>query len=36
MVALPKFSVKNVGWTAYLSDTEKNSFGLFQMDANAA
>ncbi len=36
MVALPKFAVKGLGWTAYLVDPEKNSFGLFQVDANAA
>ena len=36
MIALPKFAVKGVGWTAYLIDTEKNIFGLFQEDANAA
>ena len=35
MVALPKFAVKAMGWTAYLIDTEKNIFGLFQEDANA-
>ena len=35
IVALPKFAVKGMGWTAYLVDTEKNIFGLFQEDANA-
>lgn len=35
-VALPKFAVKGMGWTAYLIDTEKNIFGLFQQDAAAA
>ena len=35
MVALPKFAVKDLGWTAYLIDTEKNTFGLFQEDPNA-
>ena len=36
LVALPKFPVKAIGWTAYLIDTEKNVFGLFQQDAGAA
>ena len=36
MVALPKFAIKGLGWTAYLIDTEKNIFGLFQEDASAA
>ena len=36
LVALPNFAVKGLGWTAYLIDTEKNIFGLFQEDANAA
>jgi uncharacterized protein len=35
IVALPKFAVKAMGWTAYLVDTEKNVFGLFQEDAGA-
>lgn len=35
IVALPKFAVKGMGWTAYLIDTEKNVFGLFQEDAAA-
>ena len=35
IVALPKFAVKGMGWTAYLIDTEKNIFGLFQEDAAA-
>ena len=34
-MALPKFAVKGLGWTAYLIDTEKNVFGLFQEDATA-
>src|SRR3954470_4542779 len=33
LVALPKFAIKTLGWTAYLIDTEKNIFGLFQEDA---
>jgi predicted enzyme related to lactoylglutathione lyase len=36
MVAMAKFAVKGMGWTAYLIDTEKNVFGLFQKDAEAA
>jgi predicted enzyme related to lactoylglutathione lyase len=28
--------VKGMGWTSYLIDTEKNIFGLFQQDDNAA
>ena len=36
LVAMAKFAVKGLGWTAYLIDTEKNIFGLFQEDANAA
>ena len=36
VVALPKFAVKQMGWTAYLVDTEKNIFGLFQEDPKAA
>ena len=35
VLALPKFAVKQMGWTAYLVDTEKNVFGLFQEDADA-
>ena len=35
-VALPKFAVKGMGWTAYLIDSEKNIFGLFQQDAAAS
>ena len=35
IVALPKFAVKGMGWTAYMIDTEKNIFGLFQEDADA-
>ena len=36
LVALPKFAVKGMGWTAYMIDTEKNVFGLFQQDDHAA
>jgi predicted enzyme related to lactoylglutathione lyase len=35
LVAMDKFAVKGLGWTAYLIDTEKNIFGLFQEDAQA-
>ena len=36
LVAMAKFPIKGLGWTAYLIDTEKNIFGLFQEDAGAA
>jgi predicted enzyme related to lactoylglutathione lyase len=36
LVAMAKFAIKGLGWTAYLIDTEKNIFGLFQEDAAAA
>ena len=32
---MARFAVKGMGWTAYLMDTEKNVFGLFQQDAAA-
>lgn len=35
LVAMDKFAIKGLGWTAYLIDTEKNIFGLFQEDAQA-
>ena len=35
-LAMAKFPIKGFGWTAYLIDTEKNIFGLFQEDAGAA
>jgi predicted enzyme related to lactoylglutathione lyase len=35
-LAVAKFAVPGMGWTAYLTDTEKNTFGLFQVDATAA
>jgi predicted enzyme related to lactoylglutathione lyase len=35
MLMMPKFAIKGIGWTAYLIDTEKNVFGLFQPDAAA-
>jgi len=34
-IAMPKMAVPGIGWQAYLIDTEKNIFGLHQMDANA-
>lgn len=35
IVAMDKFALPGIGWTAYLIDTEKNIFGLFQKDAEA-
>ena len=35
-VAMAKFAIKGMGWTAYLIDTEQNIFGLFQEDAAAS
>ena len=35
-VAIPKFAVKEIGWTAYLIDTEMNIFAVFQQDGEAA
>jgi predicted enzyme related to lactoylglutathione lyase len=35
IVAMAKFALPKIGWTAYLIDTEKNIFGLFQEDADA-
>lgn len=35
-LAMDKFAIKGLGWTAYLIDTEKNIFGLFQEDPGAA
>lgn len=35
IVAMAKFALKELGWCAYLIDTEKNIFGLFQEDAGA-
>ena len=34
-VALPKFAVPGKCWQGYFLDTENNTFGLFQVDANA-
>ncbi len=35
-VALPKFAVPGKCWQGYFLDTEDNTFGLFQVDPNAA
>jgi uncharacterized protein len=34
-VAMPKFALPKVCWQGYFLDTEGNTFGLFQPDANA-
>jgi len=34
-VALPKFAVPGVCWQGYFNDTERNTFGIFQVDENA-
>src|SRR5947209_8509494 len=34
-VALPKFAVPGVCWQGYFLDTEGNTFGIFEVDANA-
>jgi len=34
-VALPKFAVPGVCWQGYFIDIDGNTFGLFQVDANA-
>lgn len=34
-VAMPKFAVPGVCWQGYFLDTEGNTFGVFQADANA-
>jgi predicted enzyme related to lactoylglutathione lyase len=34
-VALPKFAVPGVCWHGYFIDTEGNTFGIFQPDADA-
>lgn len=36
IVALPKFAVPGRCWQGYFLDTEGNTFGLFQVDQNAA
>lgn len=35
IVALPKFAVPKVCWQGYFVDPEGNTFGIFQVDANA-
>lgn len=35
IVALPKFAVPNTCWQGYFVDPEGNTFGIFQVDANA-
>ena len=34
-VALPKFAVPGVCWQGYFIDIDGNTFGVFQVDANA-
>lgn len=34
-VALPKFAVPGVCWQGYFIDIDGNTFGIFQVDANA-
>lgn len=36
IVALPKFAVPGKCWQGYFLDTDGNTFGLFQVDENAA
>lgn len=36
IVALPKFSLAGMAWQGYFLDTEGNTFGLHQVDPNAA
>ena len=35
IVALPKFAVPKTCWQGYVVDTEGNTFGIFEIDANA-
>jgi predicted enzyme related to lactoylglutathione lyase len=35
-VAMPKFAVPGKCWQGYFLDTQGNTFGLFQVDENAA
>jgi predicted enzyme related to lactoylglutathione lyase len=35
IVALPKFAVAKTCWQGYFVDTEGNTFGIFEVDANA-
>ncbi|MFN8379155.1 MAG: VOC family protein [Anaerolineae bacterium] len=34
-LAVPKMGIDGMGWVAYLLDTDGNTFGVFQEDANA-
>ena len=34
-IAMPKFAVPGVCWQGYFTDTEGNTFGIFQVDENA-
>lgn len=34
-LAMPKFAIANMAWQGYFIDTEGNTFGLHQVDANA-
>jgi predicted enzyme related to lactoylglutathione lyase len=34
-VALPKFAVPGRCWQGYFLDTDHNTFGIFEVDANA-
>lgn len=36
LVALPKFAVPGRCWQGYFLDTEGNTFGLYEVDENAA
>jgi uncharacterized protein len=36
IVALPKFAVPKTCWQGYFVDPEGNTFGIFQVDPNAA
>ena len=35
-VAVPKMAIPGIGWLAYCSDTEGNTFGIMQADPRAA
>ncbi len=35
-VAVPKMAIPGMGWLAYCTDTEGNTFGVMQMDPQAA
>lgn len=36
LVALDKFAVPGKCWQGYFTDTDQNTFGIFQVDENAA